>query len=118
MSLDQYPFFVLRFMKLFQKLITAPAIISIASGFAVNAAEVNTSDLSDYSRSNNLLSLDFITNIDLTSYDLIIQKAIRQKTSPSPRVQTVEELRYYRDKHLKPYRAEISNLLEHWLAKI
>ena len=67
---------------------------------------------------NNLLSLDFITNIDLTSYDLIIQKAIRQKASPSPRVQTVEELRYYRDKHLKPYRAEISNLLEHWIAKI
>ena len=45
-------------MKLFQKLIAAPAIISIASGFAVNAAEVNTSDLSDYSRSNNLVSLD------------------------------------------------------------
>ncbi len=67
---------------------------------------------------NNLLSLDFITNIDLTSYDLIIQKAIRQKASPSPRVQTVEELRYYRDKYLKPYRAEISNLLEHWIAKI
>tara|TARA_B100000674_G_scaffold149564_1_gene118956 strand:- start:104 stop:784 length:681 start_codon:yes stop_codon:yes gene_type:complete len=67
---------------------------------------------------NNLLSLDLVTNIDLTSYDLIIQKAIRQKASPSPRVQTVEELRYYRDKHLKPYRAEISNFLEHWLAKI
>ena len=67
---------------------------------------------------NNLLSLDFITNIDLTSYDLIIQKAIRQKASPSPRVQTVEELRYYRDKQLKPYRAEISHFLEHWLAKI
>jgi len=45
-------------MKLFQKLVAAPAIISIASGFAVNAAEVNTSDLSDYSRSNNLVSLD------------------------------------------------------------
>ena len=58
MSLDQYPFYVLRFMKLFQKLVAAPAIISIASGFAVNAAEVNTSDLSDYSRSNNLVSLD------------------------------------------------------------
>jgi len=45
-------------MKLFQKLVAAPAIISIASGFAVNAAEVKTSDLSDYSRSNNLVSLD------------------------------------------------------------
>ncbi len=50
-------------MKLFQKLIAAPAIISIASGFAVNAAEVNTSDLSDYSNSNKLVSLgDFKSN--------------------------------------------------------
>ena len=45
-------------MKLFQKLIAAPAIISMASGFAVNAAEINSADLSDYSRSNNLVSLD------------------------------------------------------------
>ena len=45
-------------MKLFQKLIAAPAIISLASGFAVNAAEINTSDLSDYSRTNKLVSLD------------------------------------------------------------
>jgi hypothetical protein len=45
-------------MKLFQKLITAPAIISLVSGFAVNAAEINTSDLSDYSRSTKLVSLD------------------------------------------------------------
>ena len=45
-------------MKLFQKLVAAPAIISIASGFAVNAAEVKTSDLSNYSRSYNLVSLD------------------------------------------------------------
>jgi hypothetical protein len=45
-------------MKLFQKLIAAPAIISLVSGFAVNAAEINTSDLSDYSRTNKLVSLD------------------------------------------------------------
>ena len=45
-------------MKLFQKLIAAPAIISLASGFAVNAAEINSTDLSDYSNSNNLVSLD------------------------------------------------------------
>ena len=44
-------------MKLFQKLIAAPAIISMASGFAVNAAEINSTDLSDYSKSNNLVSL-------------------------------------------------------------
>ena len=44
-------------MKLFQKLIAAPAIISLASGFAVNAAEINSTDLSDYSNSNKLVSL-------------------------------------------------------------
>ena len=44
-------------MKLFQKLIAAPAIISLASGFAVNAAEINSTDLSDYANSNNLVSL-------------------------------------------------------------
>ncbi len=44
-------------MKLFQKLIAAPAIISMASGLAVNATEFNSTDLSDYSNSNNLVSL-------------------------------------------------------------
>ena len=44
-------------MKLFQKLIAAPALISLASGFAINAAEINSTDLSDYSNSNNLVSL-------------------------------------------------------------
>ena len=44
-------------MKLFQKLIAAPAIISLASGLAVNAAEINSTDLSDYSNSSNLVSL-------------------------------------------------------------
>ena len=44
-------------MKLFQKLIAAPALISLASGFAINAAEINSTDLSDYSNSKNLVSL-------------------------------------------------------------
>ncbi len=44
-------------MKLFQKLIAAPAIISLASGFAVNASEINTSDLGKFSNSSNLVSL-------------------------------------------------------------
>ncbi len=44
-------------MKLFKKLIAAPAIISLASGFAVNASEINSTDLSDYSNSNKLVSL-------------------------------------------------------------
>jgi hypothetical protein len=44
-------------MKLFQKLIAAPAIISLASGFAVNASEIKTSDLGQFSNSSNLVSL-------------------------------------------------------------
>ena len=44
-------------MKLFQKLIAAPAIISMASGFAVNAAEINSTDLGNYANSSNLVSL-------------------------------------------------------------
>jgi hypothetical protein len=44
-------------MKLFQKLIAAPAIISMASGFAVNASEINISDLGKFSNSSNLVSL-------------------------------------------------------------
>ena len=45
-------------MKLFQKLIAAPALISLASGFAVNASEINTSDLGKFSNSINLVSSD------------------------------------------------------------
>jgi hypothetical protein len=45
-------------MKLFQKLIAAPAIISLASGFAVNASEINTSDLGKFSNTRNLVSLE------------------------------------------------------------
>ena len=44
-------------MKLFQKLIDAPAILSMATGFAVNASEINPSDLSKFSNSSNLVSL-------------------------------------------------------------
>jgi hypothetical protein len=50
-------------MKLFQKLIAAPAIISMASGLAVNAAEINSTDLSDYSNSNKLVSLGDLNQI-------------------------------------------------------
>ncbi len=44
-------------MKLFQKLIAAPAIISLASGIAVNASEIKNSDLGKFSNSSNLVSL-------------------------------------------------------------
>ena len=46
-------------MKLFQKLIAAPAIISMASGFAVNAAEINISDLGKFSNSKKVSLDDF-----------------------------------------------------------
>ena len=48
-------------MKLFQKLIATPVLISLASGFAVNAAEINSTDLSDYSNSNNPVSYTHLT---------------------------------------------------------
>ena len=98
MSLDQYPFYVLRFMKLFQKLVAAPAIISIATGFAVDAAEINSTDLSDYSNSNNLVSLDnfksdtlfpgdwaYDSLKDLTNSPKFNGKSCLLYTSPSPR---------------------------------
>jgi len=47
----------LRFMKLFQKLIAAPAIISLSSGLAVSASEINTTDLGEYSHTSKLVSL-------------------------------------------------------------
>ena len=38
-------------MKLFQKLIAAPAIISMASGFTVNAAEINQPEFTPFTKS-------------------------------------------------------------------
>ena len=43
-------------MKLFQKLIAAPAIISMASGFAVNAAEINQPEFSPFTKSPEVIS--------------------------------------------------------------
>ena len=43
-------------MKLFQKLIAAPAIISMASGLAVNAAEINQTEFSPFTKSPEVIS--------------------------------------------------------------
>ena len=45
-------------MKLFQKLIAAPALISLASGFAVNAAEINQREFSPFTKSPDVISTD------------------------------------------------------------
>ena len=50
-------------MKLFQKLIAVPAVISMSAGFAVNAAEINSTDLNSYSNSSKVASMsDFQSN--------------------------------------------------------
>jgi len=50
-------------MKLFQKLIAVPAVISMSAGFAVNAAEINSIDLNSYSDSSKVASMsDFQSN--------------------------------------------------------
>ena len=50
-------------MKLFQKLIAVPAVISMSAGFAVNAAEINSTDLNSYSNSSKVASMsDFKSN--------------------------------------------------------
>ena len=50
-------------MKLFQKLIAVPAVISMSTGFAVNAAEINSIDLNSYSDSSKVASMsDFQSN--------------------------------------------------------
>ena len=43
-------------MKLFQKLIAAPAIISMASGFTVNAAEINQPEFTPFTKSPEVIS--------------------------------------------------------------
>ena len=85
-------------MKLFKKLIAAPAIISMASGFAVNAAEINSPDLSDYANSNNLVSLgDFKSDLLVPgdwAYDSLkdLSKSPRFNGSPVHRIEAAAEL--------------------------
>ena len=50
-------------MKLFQKLLATPAIISIATGFTANASEVNTNDLDSYSSSPDITSVRDFNNL-------------------------------------------------------
>ncbi len=66
-------------MKIFQKLIAAPALISLASGFAINAAEINSTDLSNYSNSNDLVSLgDFKSELKIDTYYIQIYSKLNE----------------------------------------
>ena len=56
-------------MKLFQKLIAAPALLSLTSGFAVNASEVSFSDLNNYSKSNASVTLASFKSDELVPGD-------------------------------------------------
>ena len=67
---------------------------------------------------HNLVALDFITTIDANSYDLLIRDAENNKTPPSSRIQTSEELIYYREKYLKNYRHQVSNIIQLWINNI
>ena len=91
-------FNVLRFMKLFQKLIAAPAIISMASGLAVNAAEINQPEFSPFTKSPEVISTgDFKSELLVPgdwAYDSLkdLSKSPRFNGSPVHRIEAAAEL--------------------------
>jgi hypothetical protein len=88
----------LRFMKLFQKLIAAPAIISMASGFAVNAAEINQPEFSPFTKSPEVISTgDFKSELLVPgdwAYDSLkdLSKSPRFNGGPVHRIEAAAEL--------------------------
>ncbi len=85
-------------MKLFQKLIAAPAIISMASGFAVNAAEINQPEFSPFTKSPEVISTgDFKSELLIPgdwAYDSLkdLSKSPRFNGSPVHRIEAAAEL--------------------------
>jgi hypothetical protein len=85
-------------MKLFQKLIAAPAIISMASGFAVNAAEINQPEFSPFTKSPEVISTgDFKSDLLVPgdwAYDSLkdLSKSPRFNGSPVHRIEAAAEL--------------------------
>jgi len=85
-------------MKLFQKLIAAPAIISMASGLAVNAAEINQPEFSPFTKSPEVISTgDFKSELLVPgdwAYDSLkdLSKSPRFNGSPVHRVEAAAEL--------------------------
>ena len=86
-------------MKLFQKLIAAPAIISMASGFAVNAAEINQPEFTPFTKSPEVISTgDFKSDILVPgdwAYDSLknLSKSPRFNGSPVHRIEAAAELK-------------------------
>ncbi len=85
-------------MKLFQKLIAAPAIISMASGLAVNAAEINQPEFSPFTKSPEVISTgDFKSDLLVPgdwAYDSLkdLSKSPRFNGSPVHRIEAAAEL--------------------------
>ena len=85
-------------MKLFQKLIAAPAIISMASGLAVNAAEINQTEFSPFTKSPEVISTgDFKSDLLVPgdwAYDSLkdLSKSPRFNGSPVHRIEAAAEL--------------------------
>ena len=85
-------------MKLFQKLIAAPAIISMASGLAVNAAEINQPEFSPFTKSPEVISTgDFKSDTLFPgdwAYDSLkdLSKSPRFNGSPVHRIEAAAEL--------------------------
>ena len=85
-------------MKLFQKLIAAPAIISMTSGFAVNAAEINQPEFSPFTKSPEVISTgDFKSDLLVPgdwAYDSLkdLSKSPRFNGSPVHRIEAAAEL--------------------------
>ena len=85
-------------MKLFQKLIAAPAIITMASGFAVNAAEINQPEFSPFTKSPEVISTgDFKSELLVPgdwAYDSLkdLSKSPRFNGSPVHRIEAAAEL--------------------------
>ena len=86
-------------MKLFQKLIAAPAIISMASGFAVNAADINQPEFTPFTKSPEVISTgDFKSDILVPgdwAYDSLknLSKSPRFNGSPVHRIEAAAELK-------------------------
>ena len=86
-------------MKLFQKLIAAPAIISMASGFAVNAAEINQPEFTPFTKSPEVISTgDFKSDILVPgdwAYDSLknLSESPRFNGSPVHRIEAAAELK-------------------------
>ena len=86
-------------MKLFQKLIAAPAIISMASGFAVNAAEINQPEFMPFTKSPEVISTgDFKSQILVPgdwAYDSLkdLSESPRFNGNPVHRIEAAAELK-------------------------